>query len=208
MDLERLIEQSRSAAAACNDLPALQQAIAAFHGCPLKTGARQAVFARGAPGAPVMVIGQAPGAEEDRQGVPFVGRAGQLLDRMLAAIGASERAFITNTVFWRTPGKREPTPAEQAVCMPFLERAIVLAEPKVLLLLGACAARSVLGSRENILQLRGRWMAWRSADGEVEIPALPIHNPGFLLQQPVAKKVAWHDLLLLHERLDRAPRPQ
>jgi DNA polymerase len=195
------------AAAAAADLASLAAAIATFDGCPLKAGARQAVVSRGRPDAPVMAIGEAPGADEDAQGAPFVGRAGQLLDRMLAAAGLTDRVFITNTVFWRPPGNRTPTAEEQAVCAPFLHRAIVLARPKVLLLLGGASAKSVLRRSEGILQLRGRWFEWRSADGALEIPALPTLHPAFLLRQPLAKKKAWEDLLRLTERLDRPPRP-
>ncbi|HUZ12315.1 MAG TPA: uracil-DNA glycosylase [Caulobacteraceae bacterium] len=207
-DAAGAVEAARAGAAAASDLAALEAAIAAFDGCPLKhQGARQAVFARGDPAAPVMVIGEAPGADEDAQGAPFVGKAGQLLDRMLAAAGLTGRVFITNSVFWRPPGNRTPTPAEQAACAPFLERAIELARPRLLLLAGAAAARSVLGRSEGVLQLRGRWFEWRSADGRLEIPALPTLHPAFLLRQPAAKQKAWHDLLMLTERLDRPVGP-
>jgi DNA polymerase len=202
------VAAAREAAAAAGDLAALEAAIAAFEGCELKRqGARQAVFARGAPDAPVMVIGEGPGAEEDQQGAPFVGRAGRLLDKMLAAAGLTGRVFITNTVFWRPPGNRTPTPAEQAACAPFLERAIALVRPKLLLLAGGASAKHMLNTTEGILSLRGRWFEWRSQDGALEIPALPTLHPAFLLRQPAAKKKAWEDLLMLAERLDRAHRP-
>jgi DNA polymerase len=165
------------------------------------------VFFRGRPDAPIVVIGEGPGAEEDRQGKPFVGRAGQLLDKMLGAAGLSERVFITNTVFWRPPGNRDPSPAEQAVCLPFLERAIALVAPKMLLLVGAPSAKSMLKTEQGILSLRGRWHEWRSSDGALELPALPTLHPAFLLRQPAAKKRAWADLLTLAERLDRPDRP-
>jgi len=202
------IDEARALAAGAVDLDALKGAIARFEGCALKSaGARQAVFARGAPDAPVMVIGEAPGAEEDLQGAPFVGRAGQLLDRMLAAAGLDGRVFITNTVFWRPPGNRTPTLSEQQACAPFLERAIALVAPKLLLLVGGASAKSVLGQTDGILSIRGRWFEWRSADGAQEIPALPTLHPAFLLRQPAAKKKAWEDLLTLTERLDRPERP-
>ena len=162
---------------------------------------------RGRPDAPLMVIGEGPGADEDRQGQPFVGRAGQLLDRMLAAAGLTNRVFITNTVFWRPPGNRTPTPGEQMVCRPFLDRAIALVQPKMLLLVGGASAKSMLGREEGILSLRGRWFEWRSADGGLELPAMPTLHPAFLLRQPAAKKRAWSDLLTLTERLDRPERP-
>ncbi|HEX4740988.1 MAG TPA: uracil-DNA glycosylase [Caulobacteraceae bacterium] len=205
--LAEAIAIATQAAAAAQDTEALAAAVAAFEGCPLKGGARQSVFARGRPDAPVMAIGEGPGGEEDLQGLPFVGRAGQLLDRMFAAAGLSERVFITNTVFWRPPGNRTPTVDEQAVCEPFVRRAIELVRPRVLLLVGAASARFLLKRSEGVLALRGRWFDWRSPDGELEIPALPTLHPAFLLRQPAAKKKSWEDLLLLAERLDRPDRP-
>ena len=195
-------------AAASGDLAALAQAIAAFEGCPLKhQGARQAVFSRGDPSAPVMVIGEGPGGEEDQQGAPFVGRAGKLLDQMLQAAGLHDRVFITNTVFWRPPGNRTPTMMEQTVCAPFLERAIELVQPKMLLLVGGASAKFMLKKDEGILSLRGRWFEWRSQSSDLVLPALPTLHPAFLLRQPAAKKRAWSDLLTLAERLDRQARP-
>ena len=154
-----------------------------------------------------MIIGEAPGADEDAQGAPFVGRAGQLLDRMLAAAELADRAFVTNTVFWRPPGNRTPTPAEQAVCAPFLERAIALVRPRALLLVGGASAKAMLKKSEGILSLRGRWFEWTSEDGALEIPALPTLHPAFLLRQPAAKRKSWEDMLILAERLDRPHRP-
>jgi DNA polymerase len=198
---------ARERAAAAADLAQLAQAIAAYEGCELKRqGARQAVFARGNPEAPVMVIGEGPGAEEDREGAPFVGRAGKLLDKMLGAAGLEGRVFITNTVFWRPPGNRTPTPAEQAACTPFVERAIALVRPKLLMLAGGASAKHLLRTGDGILSLRGRWVEWRSEDGSLELPALPTLHPAFLLRQPAAKKMAWQDLLTLTERLDRPAR--
>ena len=198
---------ARELAAAAADLDALAAAIAAFDGCALKTqGARQAVCWRGAPDAPVMIVGEAPGADEDTQGAPFVGRAGKLLDKMLAAASLEGRVLITNTVFWRPPGNRTPAPDEQLACQPFLERAIELVGPKYLLLLGAPAAKSMLGQKDGILALRGRWFEWRGRFAELEIPALPSLHPAFLLRQPGAKKKAWQDILTLAERLDRGVR--
>jgi uracil-DNA glycosylase family 4 len=193
---------------ACQDLEQLAAAIAAFDGCPLKTqGAKQAVFSRGPGDAPLMIIGEGPGADEDAQGAPFVGRAGQLLDRMLKAAGLTDRAFITNTVFWRPPGNRTPTPQEQAICAPFVERAIALVNPKMLMLVGGASAKAMLKREEGILSLRGRWFEWTSSNGAMELPSLPTLHPAFLLRQPAAKKKAWQDLLTLTERLDRPDRP-
>ncbi len=202
------IADARRLAAEAQDLEALAAAIAAFDGCPLKfEGARQAVFARGNPDAPVLVIGEAPGAEEDQAGQPFVGRAGKLLDRMFAAAGLTDRVYITNTVYWRPPGNRTPSPAEQLVCAPFVERAIALVRPRMLLLVGGAAAKAVLQRPEGILSLHGRWFDWRSSDEAQTVPALPTLHPAFLLRQPAAKKKAWADLLTLTERLDRPDRP-
>jgi DNA polymerase len=207
-DLGAAVARATALAAACADLPALAAAIAAFDGCPLKTqGARQAVVSRGPADAPLMIIGEAPGVDEDAQGAPFVGKAGQLLDRMLKAAGVLDRAFVTNTVFWRPPGDRAPTLQEQAVCAPFLERAIQLVQPKMLLLIGGASAKSLLKREEGILSLRGRWFEWSSSDGASELPALPTLHPAFLLRKPAEKKRAWSDMLMLSERLDRPERP-
>jgi uracil-DNA glycosylase len=207
-DISAAITEARALAGAAEDLTALEAAIAAFDGCGLKfEGAKRAVFARGDPSAPVLVIGEGPGADEDAQGAPFVGKAGKLLDKMLAAAGLHDRVFITNTVYWRPPGNRTPTPAEQMVCRPFLERAIALVQPRFLLLVGAAAAKSVLGREEGILTLRGRWFEWAAPDSATVLPALPTLHPAFLLRQPAAKKKAWSDLLTLAERLDRPERP-
>ena len=208
-DVSEAIAQAQALAAAADNLEALAAAIAAFDGCPLKFegAASQAVVYRGDPAAPLLVIGEGPGQDEDRRGQPFVGRAGQLLDKMLAAAGLTDRVLITNTVFWRPPGNRTPTPAEQAVCAPFVERAIALVKPKMLLLVGGASAKAMLRKDEGILSLRGRWHEWRSADGALELPAMPTLHPAFLLRQPAAKKNAWADLLTLTERLDRPARP-
>jgi DNA polymerase len=208
-DISGAVAEAQALAAAAGSLEALKDAIAGFDGCPLKHegAARQSVFYRGREDAEVVVVGEGPGAEEDAQGLPFVGRAGQLLDRMLAAAGLSERVLITNTVFWRPPGNRTPSPQEQAICAPFVERTIALVKPKALLLVGGASAKAMLKREEGILSLRGRWCEWRSADGALELPAMPTLHPAFLLRQPAAKKRAWADLLTLTERLDRPERP-
>lgn len=208
-DVSGAIAQAQALAGAADSLEALKAAIAGFDGCPIKHegAARQSVFYRGREDASVVVIGEGPGAEEDAQGLPFVGRAGQLLDRMLAAAGLTDRVLITNTVFWRPPGNRTPNPQEQAICAPFVERTIALVKPKALLLVGGASAKAMLKKDEGILSLRGRWFEWRSADGALELPAMPTLHPAFLLRQPAAKKRAWADLLTLVERLDRPERP-
>ena len=207
-DVSAAVAQAQALADAADSLEALAAAIAGFDGCPLRFegAASQAVIYRGAPDAPLMVIGEGPGADEDRQGQPFVGRAGQLLDKMLAAAGLTGRVLITNTVFWRPPGNRTPTPAEQAVCAPFVARAIALVGPKMLLLVGGASAKAMLQKDEGILSMRGRWHEWRSPDGSLELPAMPTLDPAFLLRQPAAKKRAWADLVTITERLDRPDR--
>jgi len=147
-----------------------------------------------------MLIGEAPGRDEDLQGKPFVGRAGQLLDRMLAAIGLSEsQVYITNTVYWRPPGNRTPTPEEIEACAPFLARQIELLSPRVLVLLGGAAAKTILGTSEGIMRLRGKWLTYPCAGSD--LPALATLHPAYLLREPERKRLAWHDLLMLKAAL-------
>lgn len=188
-------------AARANTLMELQTALEAFEGCALKRGATHTVFADGVAHAPVMLIGEAPGRDEDRIGKPFVGRAGQLLDKMLASIGLDRRsnAYITNVINWRPPDNREPSPEEAAACLPFLRRHIELADPKIIILLGAVAARHVVGLSDGILKLRGRWMEYRVGDRMV--PLMPTLHPAYLLRQPAHKRLAWRDLQLVRDKL-------
>jgi DNA polymerase len=159
-------------------------------------------FADGSPAAEVMLIGEAPGAEEDRQGTPFVGPSGQLLDRMLAAIGLDRASvYITNVIYWRPPGNRSPTPAEIAACQPFLERQIELIRPKVIVFVGGIAARGLLGVKEGVTKLRGRRLLYPLADG-TSVPALVMFHPAYLLRTPAQKRLAWRDLLTLKRLLD------
>jgi DNA polymerase len=191
------VAAARAAAASADTLVALAEAQAAYPHCALRQGARNFVFADGAPGARVMVIGEAPGHEEDLTGRPFVGRAGQLLDRMFAAIGLARTAaapadalYITNVLPWRPPGNREPTAEEVAMMLPFVERHVALANPAVLVLMGNTPAQAVLGTR-GITRLRGQWTeAWGR-------PVLPMLHPAYLLRQPHTKREAWADLLAL-----------
>ena len=155
-----------------------------------------------------MVIGEAPGSNEDAQGLPFVGRAGKLLDKALAAAALTDRVLITNTVFWRPPGNRTPSPQEQAVCEPFLDRTISLIRPRALLLVGAASAKSVLKQEGGILSIRGRWFERTSDDGTLKTPALPTLHPAFLLRQPQAKRLFWQDLLALGTRLESLEPPE
>ncbi|NIJ41723.1 DNA polymerase [Parvibaculum indicum] len=197
-------ETAREIAARCQTLDELKQALADFEGCALKFTAKNLVFADGNPEADLMFVGEAPGRDEDIQGLPFVGRAGQLLDRMLAAIGRDRQSvYITNVLNWRPPGNRAPTPAEQAICQPFIERHIALANPEVLVFLGGVSAKQLLNTTTGIMRLRGKWNVYRA--GEREIPALPTLHPAYLLRQPAQKRLAWQDLLSLMQRLN-APR--
>jgi uracil-DNA glycosylase family 4 len=193
-------------AASCHDLEALRAAMAGFTGCALRDTATQLVFADGAPDAKLMVIGEAPGGEEDRIGKPFVGAAGQLLDRMLGSIGLDRRtARIANVVPWRPPGNRTPTDSEIAICLPFLHRQIALVRPRGLLLLGAVAAKALLASPERdqgIGRLRGTWRPVTIDGLDAPLPALPTFHPAYLLRLPAAKAQAWRDLLALRQWLE------
>lgn len=191
---------AREAARAAPDLAALKEALARFDGVSLSKTATNLVFADGNPQARVMLVGEAPGADEDRLGLPFVGVSGQLLDRMMAAIGLDRTSFyITNVCFWRPPGNRKPTDLELAAQKPFVERHIELVAPKVLVLVGAAAAQGLLGTTEGITRLRGRWFHYQS--GATSIPAIPIFHPAYLLRQPAQKRETWRDLLKLREVL-------
>ena len=202
-DMAEAVMAAREIALACPDLQTLKAAIEGFQGSVLRnTRSRQTVFARGRPDAEIVIVGEAPGTEEDSRGEPFVGPAGRLLDRALAAAGLTGRVFITNTVFWRPPGDRNPSAQEQAVCEPFLDRTIGLVRPKVLLLLGSASAKSVLKQDGGILSIRGRWFERTSDDGTLKIPALPTLHPAFLLRQPQAKRLFWQDLLALGMRIE------
>ncbi|MGF1544470.1 MAG: uracil-DNA glycosylase [Parvularculaceae bacterium] len=200
--VDEAIAAAVAAADAAADLDALAAAVAEFDGCPLKAGARNAVFADGAAGADLIVVGEAPGRDEDRLGRPFVGRAGALLDRMLAAIGRSraENALIVNVVFWRPPGNRTPTHAETAVCRPFVDRLIDLARPKALLLVGGAPTHAILGL-SGVMRHRGAWRDATTRTGTV-VPALPTLHPAYLLRQPAQTRLAWRDLQTLAARLD------
>jgi len=192
---------SVEAAGSAASLAELEALVARFEGCALKRTAKNLCFARGRDGARLMLIGEAPGRDEDLQGKPFVGRAGKLLDRMLDAIGlAEDQVYITNTVYWRPPGNRTPTPEEVEACAPFLARQIELNAPDVLVLLGNAAAKNILHVTEGIMRLRGKWLIYRS--GDREIPALATLHPAYLLRNPEAKRLVWRDLLALKEKLE------
>ncbi|CAA7614108.1 Uracil-DNA glycosylase [Candidatus Terasakiella magnetica] len=189
-------------AAECHTLQDLRLALEKFDGLNLKHAAASTVFADGNPEAGIMCIGEAPGQEEDRQGLPFVGPSGKLLNRMLASIGLDRStAYITNVVPWRPPANRKPTPDEVAVCMPFLSRHIELVDPQVLILLGGAAASAVLAKADGINRLRGRWFEFNSPGLPRPVPVLATFHPAYLLRTPEAKRDAWRDMLMVRKKL-------
>ncbi len=204
---DEIAASARSLAESAADLAALREALAAFDGCSLKNTATNLVFGTGQTPADVMLIGEAPGRDEDRQGVPFVGVSGQLLDVMLGYVGLSreENVYITNILPWRPPGNRQPTDAEIAACLPFLARHIALVAPRVLVFLGGTAAKTLLGRSEGITRLRGQWHEYTSpaleSVGLAPIPAMATLHPAYLLRQPAQKRAAWKDLLSVRQHL-------
>jgi DNA polymerase len=201
--LAEAAQSARRLAAGAETVEALAALIATFDGCGLKRTATNTVFADGNPAAPVMIIGEGPGADEDRIGRPFVGRAGQLLDRMLAAIQLDRQGVhITNVVYWRPPGNRTPTTAEIASCLPFVLRHIALVRPKILVLAGGTAAGALLPGSQGITRLRGHWFDLEIPGLAEPVPTLPMFHPSFLLRTPERKREAWRDLLALRARLD------
>ncbi|MEZ5946815.1 MAG: uracil-DNA glycosylase [Hyphomonas sp.] len=196
------VQEATALAAGCDTLEALKAAIESYDGSPLKAAAQNTVVFDGTPGATLMVIGEGPGAEEDRRGLPFVGRAGQLLDRMLAAIGRTreENVLISNVNYWRPPGNRNPEPEELEVCRPFVERMIELARPKLIVAAGGVPATSLLETSNGIMKLRGTEHVFTTAGG-YSIPLIPLLHPAYLLRRPQEKSRAWRDLLLVEKRL-------
>ncbi len=199
------LQSSHLSAAQAINIDELRAALASFEGCALRKTAMNLVFADGNPEAKIMMIGEAPGEDEDRQGKPFVGVSGKLLDRMLAAIGLDRQSvYISNVIFWRPPGNRSPTDAEIAACMPFVERHIALIKPRMLVLLGGIAAKTMLRTKDGITRLRGKWTEYTPPLGsglDTSIPCLPIYHPAYLLRQPAAKRQAWQDMLSIKNKL-------
>lgn len=195
--------QAKALADAAGDLAALETAVRNFHGCALRKTATHTVFAQGVPESRVMFIGEAPGADEDRQGVPFCGVSGQLLDRMLGYIGLrrSENFYITNTLFWRPPGNRQPTSEELEICRPFVEKHIALVNPRLLVLVGGTATKALLHENRGITRLRGQSFSYTNHYMTCEVPVHVIYHPSYLLRQPLAKKQAWGDLLAIKASL-------
>jgi len=198
------IDTARALAAAADSIAALRVAVERYDGCALKATARTTVFADGEEGAPVLLLGEAPGKDEDEQGKPFVGRSGQLLDRMLAQIGLSRQSnvLISNTIYWRPPGNRDPTQGEISACLPFMERLIELARPKLLILAGKAAAQTVLRREDGVTRLRGRRFQYLREGLEAPINTMVMLHPAYLLRQPQQKRLAWADLLLAEAWLD------
>lgn len=194
------IDQARELAGSAGTIEELREILSTFEGCNLKRTAKSLVFADGNPEARVMLVGEAPGRDEDLQGLPFVGRSGQLLDRMLAAIGLDRTGvYISNVLPWRPPGNRTPTPQETEICRPFIERHVELAKPEFLVLLGGSSAKTMLKTSDGIMKLRGRWNSVTTQ--QITVPALPTLHPAYLLRQPAHKALAWRDLLNLKQRL-------
>ena len=202
---EAAVMAAREAARSAASLADLRAILSRFEGCTLRTAATQLVFADGNPEGRVMFVGEAPGSEEDRQGLPFVGPSGKLLDRMLAAIGLDRTSvYIANIVPWRPPGNRTPTPQESSICLPFILRQIALVDPDVLVCLGGPSATTLLGITDGILKVRGRWFPFDT--GVREIRAMPTLHPAYLLRQPLQKRLAWRDFLALKKALSQTPR--
>lgn len=198
---------AREAARKAGSLDELHALLREFDGCGLKKTAKNLCFYRGAPNARVMVIGEAPGADEDRVGIPFVGRAGQLLDKMLASINLSEAdTHITNVVYWRPPGNRVPTPQETLICRPFLERQIRLVQPELIVTVGGAAAKLILGVTQGIMKTRGKWGAIdvpaEAGEAPMSVTVMPTLHPAYLLRSPAHKRHAWRDLIAIRMRLD------
>ena len=190
---------AREAARNAASLDELRAILDKFEGCGLKGSASRLVFADGTPGSRLMLVGEAPGAEEDKQGLPFVGRSGQLLDRMLAAIGLDRtKVYIANIVPWRPPGNRTPTPVETQICLPFIQRQIELCNPEVLVTIGQPSSGALLGI-QGIMKNRGRWFPYSM--GSREIRAMPMLHPAYLLRSPIGKRLAWRDLLAIKKAL-------
>ena len=193
---------ARDLAAAAQTLEDLRNALEHFDGCALKRTASQLVFADGNPQARIMFVGEAPGGDEDAQGLPFVGRAGQMLDRMLAAIGLDRtKVYIANVVPWRPPGNRAPTQTEIAVCLPFVQRQIELVNPDILVCVGNIAAQALLGQREAITRIRGKWVEYQC--GPRRIPAMAMFHPAYLLRTPVNKRYSWQDIRAIARAIEK-----
>jgi DNA polymerase len=195
---------AREAAKSASTLEELKTILGAFDGCGLKKSAKQLVFSDGNPQARVMFVGEAPGSDEDRMGLPFIGRSGKLLDRMMAAIGLNRETdvYIANIIPWRPPGNRTPTPQESQICLPFISRQIELADPDILVCLGGPSSQTLLGFTDGIRKTRGRFIAYNT--GKREIRAIATFHPAYLLRSPLEKRLAWRDFLSVKQALKPA----
>jgi uracil-DNA glycosylase len=203
---EAAIASAREAARTAPTLEALRALLETFDGCALKSTATRLVFADGNPAARIMFVGEAPGREEDLEGLPFVGRSGKLLDRMIGAIGLDRtRAYIANVIPWRPPGNRTPTPVETQTCLPFIQRQIELVDPDVLVTLGNPSTQTLLGTREGIMKTRGRWVDYDT--GTRTIRAIATFHPAYLLRSPSYKRLAWQDLRAIAKALEQGAAP-
>lgn len=212
-DDKAAIADAQSLAAAASTLDELRNALATFDGCTLKATAKNLVFSDGNPQADIMLVGEAPGRDEDIQGLPFVGRSGQLLDRMLASISLTrENVYIANVLPWRPPGNRTPTPAEIAICLPFILRHIELVAPKIIVCIGGVSAKELFGTKTGITRLRGQWRSFDpqaiggsagepASPNSTGTPAIAMLHPAYLLRQPAQKRLAWRDLLSLKDKI-------
>jgi uracil-DNA glycosylase family 4 len=202
---EKAVENACALAGNANSIEELRAAVDRFEDCALRKTATNTVFADGNPKARIMFVGEAPGADEDRQAVPFVGVSGQLLDLMLASIGLDRAQFyITNIVFWRPPGNRNPSSNEIAACLPFVARHIELVDPDILVPLGGPAAKTLLARSEGITRMRGKWFAYSTPKLSAPIDAMPFFHPAYLLRSPAHKREAWRDLLAIKAKLDQS----
>lgn len=198
---EKTVALAREMATKADTLDALRDALAAFDGCSLKFTAKNLVFSDGDPNARLMFVGEAPGRDEDIEGLPFVGRSGRLLNRMIAAIGLTrEQTYIANVIPWRPPGNRTPTPLETEICRPFISRQIELVNPDVLVTLGGPSAKTLLNTTEGILRLRGKWRV-HTTPGGIDIATMPTLHPAYLLRNPAHKRLAWRDFLEIKGKL-------
>lgn len=198
------VSKAKESARKARTLEELKTALENFEGCALKQTAMHTVFSDGQPDAKIMIVGEAPGADEDRMGRPFVGLSGQLLDRLLATIGLDRKKniYISNIVPWRPPGNRQPSTAETNVCLPFIIRHIELVAPKILLLVGGTAAKALLQSQEGIMKLRGKWIPYQTENSHFTTQAFATFHPAFLLRSPGQKRYVWLDLLKLQRALE------
>lgn len=201
--MDKQVATASELAGNANNLDELFEALKSFNGCTLKLTAKNTCFSDGSPNAELMLVGEAPGRDEDLQGIPFVGRSGQLLNRILAAIGLSRSdVYIANTIPWRPPGNRTPTPIETELCRPFIERQIELANPQILVALGGPSMQVLTGAKDGIIRSRGKWLSHKTKNGTT-IPVMPTFHPAYLLRTPSQKKLVWHDFLEIRNALDK-----